>query len=202
MESLSDKFKRSDQVDRRIRATMRALPRFVPPPDLTIRLRVAASKARLEAASGAYLWLRWRDRIQLAFANLMRPVALPVVGGLCSAVFLFSALVPAFLPAMATSQAPTPGDPPTMLTTEPMVKYMAPVVFEQPDAVVDLTIDNQGRLANYTFVGATGPANEQVRRSIENSLPFIEFWPATAFGKPIPGTIRISFRSSHIEVRG
>jgi len=41
-----------------------------------------------------------------------------------------------------------------------------------------------------------------LRHSIENSLLFTEFWPATNFGRPIAGTIRISFRSSHIDVRG
>jgi hypothetical protein len=69
------------------------------------------------------------------------------------------------------------------------------------DAMVDLKIDDRGRIINYSIVGAPGPA-DQLRHSIENSLLFTEFWPATNFGRPIAGTIRISFRSSHIDVRG
>ena len=117
-----------------------------------------------------------------------------------SAVFLFSTLVPTFRAAFALDNGP--GDVPTMLTTEPTLKFMAPVAFFNGDAVVDLKIDDQGRIINYSILGAPGPASDQLRHSIENSLLFTEFWPATNFGRPIAGTIRISFRSSHIDVRG
>jgi hypothetical protein len=94
-------------------------------------------------------------------------------------------------------------DVPTMLATQPMVKCTAPVAFGQTEAVVDLTIDEEGRIANYTIVSAApGQKAEQVRRDIENQMLFIGFWPATAFGKPIAGTVRVSFGSSHVEVRG
>jgi hypothetical protein len=130
----------------------------------------------------------------------MRPLALPAAGGLCSAVFLFSTLlVPTFQASFAMDNSP--GDVPTMLSTEPTLKFMAPVAFFSGDAVVDLKIDQQGRIANYSIVGAP-ETSDKLRRSIENSLLFTEFWPATQFGRPIPGSIRISFRSSHIDVRG
>ena len=132
----------------------------------------------------------------------MRPLALPAVGGLCSAIFLFSALVPTFVPAFAMGNA-TLGDVPTMLTTQPMVKYLAPVAFGGEDAEVDLTIDDQGRIVDYVIVSAPGQTSEQLRRTIENNLLFTEFWPATAFGKPVAGTVRISFRSAAgIDVKG
>jgi hypothetical protein len=203
MKSWKEKNKLSEQVDRRIHQALRALPQLAPPPELTVRLRVAASRVRLESGFGAGRFRRWRDRLQLTLSNLMRPVALPAVGGFCSAVFLFSALIPAFVPALAMSRVPAPGDVPTMLTTEPMVKYISPIAFEQDDAVVDLTIDDQGKLVSYVIISAPGQSSDQLRRSIENRLLFTEFWPATAVGKPIAGTIRISFRSSQIEqVRG
>ena len=63
---------------------------------------------------GASPWSRWRDRVELSLRNLMRPLALPAVGGLCSAVFLFSTLVPMFKSAFAMSAS---GDVPTMLAT-------------------------------------------------------------------------------------
>jgi len=185
---------------RALREAVRSLPRRTPPPDLIVRLRVAASKARVQASGGADRWCGWRDRFHLALANLMRPLALPAAGGLCSAIFLFATLVPTFCAAFALDN--TPGDVPTMLTTEPTLKFMAPVAFFNGDAVVDLKIDEQGRIVNYAIVDAAGQTSDQLRHNIENSLLFTEFWPATAFGKPIAGTIRISFRSSHIDVRG
>jgi hypothetical protein len=179
---------------RELRAALRSVPKRTPPPDLIVRLRVAASKARVSRFHG------WRERFQLSLRNLMRPLALPAAGGLCSAVFLFSTLVPTFRAAFAMDNSP--GDVPTMLTTEPTLKFMAPVAFFNGDAVVDLKIDDRGRIINYSILGAPGPASDQLRHSIENSLLFTEFWPATNFGRPIAGTIRISFRSSHIDVRG
>ena len=130
----------------------------------------------------------------------MRPLALPLAGGLCSAIIMFSALVPTFTSTYAMSRTLGPGDVPTMLTTEPMVKYMAPIAFET-DAVVDLKIDEQGRIVDYAIVAA-GQQSDQLRRTIENNLLFTEFWPATAFGRPVAGTVRVSFRSNRIEVRG
>jgi hypothetical protein len=184
-----------------LRRKLRSLPQRVPPPDLTTRLRVVASKVRMETFSGASAWRRWRDRVQLSLHNLMRPLALPAVGGLCSAVFLFSTFVPMFKSAFAMSV--DPGDVPTMLVTKPMLKYMAPVAFaNNSDAVVDLQLDDQGQIVDFTIVSAPGGQTEALRRNIENSLLFIELWPATTFGHGVAGTVRISFSSSRIDVRG
>jgi hypothetical protein len=181
----------------RIRAALRSLPPYVPPPELAVRLRVIASRERARAMETAPIFKRWRDSFQLSLQNLMRPLALPLFGGICSAVLLFSALVPSF------TQHQTPGDVPTGLSTQPLVKSMAPLGFtDAGDAVVDLRIDGEGRIVNYSIIGADGQQADQVRRSIENNLLFTTFQPATAFGLPIAGTIRLSFRSSRIEVRG
>jgi hypothetical protein len=171
------------------------------PAELTMRLRVAASRVRAEslrAKSG------WFDRIELAAKNLMRPLALPLAGGICSAVVLFSALVPTFTSTYAMNKtAPTGWDVPTMLNTEPSVMCTAPVVFPEADAIVDLTIDEQGRMVNYTIVSvAPGQKIDQLRPIIENQLLFTAFRPATAFGKPISSTVRVSFGASHVDVRG
>jgi hypothetical protein len=182
----------------RIREKLRSLPHPLPPPDLTTRLRVVASKVRAEAAASPLK--RWRDRLELSLHDLMRPLALPAVGGLCSALFLFSTLAPTFKSAFAMSTLSA--DVPTMLTTEPALKYMAPVAFSDGDAVVDLQLDGQGTIVNFTIVNAPGQQSEVLRRRIENSLLFTEFWPATTFGRPVAGTIRISFRNSRIDVRG
>jgi hypothetical protein len=193
---------RESERYQRVREALRSLPRRIPPSDLTVRLRIAASQVRTQTANGTTPWTRFRDHFQLALSNLMRPLALPLAGGLCAALVLFSALVPTFTSTFTISKADVPVDVPTVLTTEPSLKYMAPIAFGEADAIVDLNIDDQGRIVNFTIVSAPGQT-EQLRRRIENSLLFTEFWPATAFGKPIAGTVRISFHnSSHIEVKG
>jgi anti-sigma factor RsiW len=184
-----------------LRDKLQLLPRLLPPPELTTRLRVVASKVRMESVGGASRWNRWLDRLELSLRHLMRPLALPAVGGLCSAIFLFSTLVPMFKSAFAMSALS--GDVPTMLVTEPMLKDTAPVAFADGDAVVDLQLDDRGTIVNYTIVSAPGEQSEKLRHSIENSLLFTEFWPATTFGRPVAGTIRISFHNnSRIDVRG
>ncbi len=191
-----------------LRRSLRALPQRVPPADLTTRLRVVASKVRTESFGGATAWRRWLDRVELSLRNLMRPLALPAFGGLCSALFLFSIFVPMFKSSFAMNLA---GDVPTMLTTQPILKYMAPVAFAGPiafasnsdeDAVVDLQLDDHGQVVDFTIVSAPGGQTEALRHSIENSLLFTEFSPATTFGHGVAGTIRISFRNSSIDVRG
>ena len=83
-----------------------------------------------------------------------------------------------------------------------MVKCTAPVAFAEADAMVDVTLDGHGRLISYKFVSGPALKSEEIRRSIENRLLFTEFWPATAFGRPVAGTIRFSYGNSHIEVKG
>jgi hypothetical protein len=184
-----------------LREKLRSLPRLLPPPELTMRLRVAASKIRMESAGGPSRWNRWLNRLELSLHHLMRPLALPAVGGLCSAVFLFSTLVPMFKSAYAMGGLA--GDVPTMLVTEPMLKDTAPVAFADGDAVVDLQLDDRGMIINYSIVSSPGQQSEELRHGIENSLLFTEFWPATTFGRPVAGTIRISFHNnSRIDVRG
>jgi hypothetical protein len=184
-----------------LRGKLRSLPRPLPPPELTTRLRVLASKISTESVGGASRSNRWLNRLELSLHHLMRPLALPAVGGLCSAVFLFSTLVPTFKSAFAMGGLA--GDVPTMLATEPMLKDTAPVAFANGDAVVDLQLDDRGMIINYSIVSSPGQQSEELRHSIENSLLFTEFWPATTFGRPVAGTMRISFHNnSRIDVRG
>src|SRR5262249_4883893 len=134
--------------------------------------------------------------------HMMRALALPAAGGLCSAIFLFSSLVATFRPTYEMARSTSIFDPPTMLITQPMVKYMAPIAFGG-DAVVDVNVDMQGRIVSYTIFNAPDQNSDQLRRSIENNLLFTEFWPATAFGVPVAGTVRISYRSpAGIDVKG
>jgi hypothetical protein len=185
-----------------LREKLRSLPRPMAPPELTTRLRVVASRVRMEAAGEASRWNRWRNRLELSLRHLMRPLALPALGGLCSAIFLFSTLVPTFESAFAMGASS--GDVPTMLATEPVLKDTGPVAFADGEAVVYLQLDEQGRIINYSIVSAPGQQNEKLRRSIENSfVVFTEFRPATTFGRPVAGRVRISFHNnSRIDVRG
>ena len=164
-----------------------------------MRLRVSASRERAKiTATKSRVGFSF-DHVGLALDNLMKPLALPAAGGLCVAVLLFMILVPTFSGAFYMGSAI---DVPTGLSTGPTVKSLAPIGFRYGDAEVDLRIDDQGRIINYSIVGGQGIEKDALRRSIENNLLFTQFTPATAFGIPITGTLRLSFRSSRIDVKG
>jgi len=87
----------------KIRATLQSMNSVPVPVVLHSRLRVIASHEharRVRMASGGY----WSDRVRLWFDNLMRPVFMPLAGGVLSAAMIFCVLVPtlSFQPVMAT----------------------------------------------------------------------------------------------------
>jgi hypothetical protein len=179
----------------RIRAAMRALPRMAPPPDLAVRLRVMASRERQRRVAGRFRSLA--THAYLMFNGLMRPLAVPLAGGICSALLLFALLVPSL------AWVPSAQDVPIGLSTEATVKSMAPIGFEDGEAVVDVTIDDQGRMVDFNIIRDHGTeVNESFCRSVKNALLFTVFTPRTAFGQPVGGKLRLTFRSSSVEVRG
>ena len=67
----------------------------------------------------------------------------------------------------------------------------------------ELTIDDQGRILSYIIPDCPHMLKSPtLRRNIESSLLFTQFTPATTFGQPMPGKIRLSFRNSSINVKG
>jgi hypothetical protein len=131
---------------------------------------------------------------------MMRPLALPLAGGLVSAVILFALVVPSFFaPHRVTHIA----DVPTMLSTEPIFVGMGPFGFSGDEVVVDLTLDSQGRFVEYSIPsGQAWVKDPGARRSVENALLFTRFSPGTTFGRAASSKVRITLRRSFIDVRG
>jgi hypothetical protein len=180
-----------------LRRAMRAMPRRQAPSTLTTALRVAASQERVRRARyrsvGVFVAMAKQDA-RLWFNNLMRPLALPFAGGLMTATLLFS---------MFASSYPLRGrtitqDVPTPIYTEATFKGMVPLEFASGDVIVDLFIDDQGRVLDTRFIAG----DPQLKSAIEHMLLYTEFKPATSFGKPVSGRIRVSFGRGHIDVRG
>jgi len=193
----------SDRTAQVIESALHALPKRVPPSDLSTRLRVIASRERtrrnifssMQSAAAHY-----RDRAWLVFENLARPLAIPTVGGLTAAVILFSVAAMNY-PTLAHASTT---DVPTVLYTEASFKNMGLFPLDTEEVVIDLTIDETGRVLDYAFVDGGVPIqnDKQLKNKIDAALLFAEFVPATSFGQPIPGKVRLSFRRGHIDVRG
>jgi len=92
---------------------------------------------------------------------------------------------------------------PTGLSTNPVLRGTAFAGTAGEDVVVDVTVDELGHMADYVVVsGASTLKNDVLRRSLENTLLFAEFDPATNFGRPMNGKIRLVLRSSSVDVKG
>jgi hypothetical protein len=179
---------------------LRGLRPKSPPPGLTIKLRVLASRERARRLRPD----AWMDRISLFCETMMRPLALPFAGGVASAVVMLSMwLIPTYPVRGQNVRGQNTVDVPTMLSTEATLKGMATVGASDNDVVIDVDIDGQGHMVDYTVVsGVNELKNPTVRRNLEIMLLFTEFTPATSFGQPMAGKIRLPMRSSRIEVKG
>jgi hypothetical protein len=186
------------------------LPAPIPPPGLTKALRVVALRERQRKVSHRslrHLCADLLDRAGLSFANVMRPMALPVAGGVFSAVLLFGMWLAPTYPVHAASGA---FDVPIMLTvaTDPMLRGSAPLGLGDGNIVVEVSVDDQGHMVDYKVVsGQSSVQDASFRRRLENALLFTVFAPATSFGQRTSGKIRVSFvqlpaEASSIVVKG
>lgn len=184
-----------------VRQSLQSLPKKRVAPALTTALRVIASKERARRTrlqSVASFIAAKRVDMTLMFNNLMRPLAIPCAGGLMAATLVFSMIVSSY-PLRGNSFAE---DVPTQMYTEASFKGMVPLNFSEHDVIVDLIIDDQGRVLDYAIAGGARANDPVVRRSLDNMLLFTEFRPATSFGQPVSGKLRLSFQRGQIDVRG
>jgi len=166
---------------------------------LTVALRVIASRERqrfLERRTWRRMIATWRERASLSAGDMMRSLVLPLTGGVCTAVVLFSTwLVPTY-PLHVNSGS----DVPTMLSTEATVTGSRAIGLSGGDAVVDVTVDDQGSVVDIAIVsGAEVLQNAERRHRLENLLLRTQFAPATEFGRPVASRVRLI--SSQIDVK-
>jgi hypothetical protein len=185
-----------------VRTAVRALPARRVPPMLGMSLRVIASReaARRRRYHGLLAACRaWSDSLLFRLNGLMRPLALPAAGGLASAVLLFSMVMPNFQ-GLVRAHA---NDVPTMLFTGATVKSSLDFVLEADELPLDVFVDERGRVIDYAFPEGSAHFNTaSTRRQLEGSLLFTHFQPATSFGQPTAGWVRVSLRRSQIDVKG
>jgi len=188
---------------RELRQMMRSMPVQSAPSDLSTRLYIAASREIARRRDPTSWWERRRERMRLWASDLMRPFALPAAGGVLSTILLFGTIGPyLLLPGSAQSTV----DVSTGLYTDPTVKATLPVGLDVDEIEVELSIDEQGRMVDYTVLDSHCRTllsqSESLRRTLESHLLISRFTPATFFNQPTGGKIRLSFRTSRIDVKG
>lgn len=166
------------------------------PADLSLRLRIVASHAA--AARRVTRWDVWRAHIRLMVHNLMRPLAVPVAGGITSALVLFSAISPSLV-------VPLPQGPDfNALVTQASIKSVGPLALPAHDVViVEVTVDEQGKLLEYRIPESLRKTmDEAACRALAQNLLLAQFTPGTVFGQPRVSKLLLSFSRSRIDVKG
>lgn len=184
------------------RAALRSLARPLPPADLTTRLRVVASRHLAELdrrAEYCNTFTRWLNSWWMWGDNLIRPRALPAACGVLAALFLFGLMAPVF-----ATHASIHDDVPTVLFTEASLARTFISFGQIPeDIVVDVYVDGSGRLIDYAVPSGQDWQNDpSLRRCIESVLLCTQFIPATMFGQPAAGRVRVTVRGNSVDVQG
>jgi hypothetical protein len=207
---MSRELKRVLASDPALSQALRTLPRRPAPLDFTQKLRMMARRERLQRTPWARMHAFCREwmshswaQIHLSFENVMRPMAVPVMGGVFSAVTLFNLGVAPAYPVIARSATAVRLDVPTKLSTEAYVaidlKSGGLNSIVQGDLVLEVLVDDNGRMMEYSVVEGT-PLSARDRRKLEEGLLGVRFQPATSFGKPTMTRLRLWI--SNIEVKG
>ncbi len=176
-----------------LRASMRAMSRTAVPVRVQQNLRALADRERIRRMTRVSFGTRvqnWISTFQIHCENMMRPVALPVAGGVISAILLFGM----WIPTLTVAPQSFSGDVSAPIFTDPSLSRSNPVRYGG-DVVVKLIIDERGKVADYEVI--QGQDSEELR----NFILFSIWSPATSFGKPTWGKALWSHGEA-IQVKG
>lgn len=191
---------------RRLSVLLSRVPRAVPPADLAIRIKVAASQAQ-ETQGWERRWQRIKDRSEILLDNVFRPLTVPATGGLFSALIIFVFVLHLITPGI-TVQA-DPNDIPTGLLqpaelialsdypVSTVAEMQHPDLELQHDLLVDVVVDANGQMTTYDII--SGNASSEARHHLDQILIFSRFRPMLSFGRPTAGGhVVISFSAVHV----
>ncbi len=176
----------------RIQMLVGSLGRKVAPPDLALRLRVAASQELANAQRS-----RW-EMMRVRWENAFNATMVPATAGVVTTLIIFGLLISFLYP----SQMRASNDVPTMLYTPAQLRFTPfelSGVASADSLIVEAYVGPDGRVQDYRILSA--PENEAaILPQLKNMLIFTTFQPATAFGQPTASRVILSF--SKVQVRG
>jgi len=184
---------------RSLRTGLKHLPELSVSPLLRTRLRVVASRERSRYLLRLTLSARWkelRSRLKLMFDNLLKPIAIPAIGGLLASSLCFCAIVDTlqFHPEWVAAD-----DIPVGYYTQVAIDDVSPFTnCVGEDLLVQLTIDRNGQVIGFEV--PQGKASPAEMEEIGNLVLYSSFTPAMAFGDRVTGKILVHIQ--HMNVRG
>ncbi len=193
---------------RKLAVLLSSTPKFAPPSELAVRIRVAAARAKSSQGFPGRL-RRMRDRAEILFANVFRPLTVPATGGFFSAILVFVLALQSMLPGIivpaVSNDVPLNILRPAELVT--LSEYPQSWAPEQHDLelalphglLVDVTVDANGQMVGYLIL--SGPNSVALRHQLDQILLFSRFRPMLSFGRPTAGG-HVILSLSAVHVRG
>jgi putative zinc finger protein len=176
----------------RIQMLVGALGRKAAPPDLALRLRVAASRECANAHRS-----RW-EMLRVRWENASNATMVPATAGVVTTLIVFGLLISFLYP----SQIRASNDVPTMLYTPAQLQFTPfelSGVASAESLIVEAYVGPDGRIQDYRILSAPENA-EAILPQLKNMLIFTTFQPAMAFGQPTASRVVLSF--SKVQVKG
>jgi len=166
------------------------------PENLGLKLRLAISHEKVKSVT------TWKDRLELAWANTLRPFALRTAAGLASATIIVGGMLGMLTAVTPTAQS-VMADDDLGAYTQPHYKYSAAnmdamLVDADNPVVVEALLNSRGQIYDYNIVSGTLSAD--ARHNLEQRLLVSVYEPAKVFGTPVRSRIILTF--SGISVRG
>lgn len=183
-----------------LRAGLRSLSGRGVSPLLSTRVQVVASRERARRLSRLDFAARLKDlgwRARLLFDNLLRPLAVPVAGGLLASCLCFGVIVDT-LHVHPDWTGEFGKDVPVGLYTRVAIDDFSPFLVSGKDVMVQLTVDASGKVSD--FMVPQGNVSTDEMREIGNLVLYSTFIPATAFGQRVSGKILVNIH--HINIQG
>jgi hypothetical protein len=192
---------------RKLAVLLSRVPKNLPPSDLAVRIKVAAAQREPTQTWRGRLQ-RIRDRAEILFDNVARPLTLPATGGVLSAIVVFAVVFQMIAPGLTVRAIENDTEinlmrPAELLTLADYPEAWAP---ESSDGdatahglLVDVSVNSRGQFEGYQIL--SGPVTPETRRQLDQILMFSSFRPMLSFGRPTNGGhVMLSF--SAVRVRG
>ncbi|HTS66468.1 MAG TPA: zf-HC2 domain-containing protein [Candidatus Acidoferrales bacterium] len=185
-----------------LRATMGRMSNVQVPPELTARLRVAASHYRQSVERRRDFAARLRHFaacIRLEFDNMMRPLAVPFAGGLASSFACFLFLLPSLSfqhnyglepplfrpePAIVTGFTDPDGTP--VGATNVKMEWGSSLVTGD-EVTLTVLVDPAGQVQDWNVYG------DDLTPEMKSVILYSKFIPATVSGQPAWGLKQLVF---------
>jgi hypothetical protein len=190
---------------RKLGVMLSTVPKYASPPDLSVRIKVAAAQAQASRGWRAHA-RQIGNRAEILLDNVFRPLTLPATGGFVSAILVFVLVFQILAPGI-TVRAVENDVPINLMRPAELVSLSEYPPSWAPEhdlelalphgLLVDVTVDAQGGMTGYQIL--SGPRSTDTRRQLDQLLMFSRFSPMLSFGRPTAGGhVILSFSAVHV----